>query len=69
MHTVFIADRLALEDASELIRCFGSDAVSEAAARAASSRNAGNVSRFCHWRQIERVIVSLSTWDCTGTVH
>jgi hypothetical protein len=29
----------------------------------------GNVLRFCHWRQIERVIVTLSSEEPVGTVH
>jgi len=37
--------------------------------RAETSRDAGNVMRFCHWRQIERVIATLSSDDIRGTVH
>ncbi len=33
------------------------------------SRDKGNVMRFCHWRQIERVIVTLSDQEVRGTVH
>jgi len=33
------------------------------------SRDAGNVLRFCHWRQIERVIATLSTGEVRGSVH
>jgi len=69
MHAVFIPDREALSDASELMQTYGENAASEAAARAVRSRNEGNVMRFCHWRQIERVIASLSTEDVVGTVH
>ena len=58
----------ALADASDLIdvrrrRGF------EAAARAERSRDDGNVARFCHWRQIERVIATLSSDEVRGTVH
>ena len=48
---------------------YGDDAGFEAAARAHASRDAGNVSRFCHWRQIERVIATLASDEVVGTVH
>ena len=69
MDTPFIHGRLALADADELIQRFGDDAGFEAAARAERSRDLGNVARFCHWRQIERVIATLSSEDVRGTVH
>ena len=69
MDTPFINGRLALADAAELIDRFGDDAGLEAAVRAERSRDAGNVARFCHWRQIERVVASLSDEDVRGTVH
>lgn len=69
METLFIADRVALSDADELMARFGSDAATEAAARAERSRNDGNVQRFCHWRQIERVIAVLAGDEPSGTVH
>lgn len=69
MDSPFISGRLALADAAELIDRFGDDAGFEAAARADSSRDAGNVTRFCHWRQIERVIATLSSDEVRGTVH
>lgn len=69
MNSPFIAGRLALADASELIDRFGDDAGLEAAARAELSRDSGNVVRFCHWRQIERVIATLSCDEVRGTVH
>jgi hypothetical protein len=69
MDSPFIAGRLALAEASDLIDRYGDDAGLEAAARAESSRDAGNVLRFCHWRQIERVIATLSTEEVRGTVH
>jgi len=65
----FIHGRLALTDASELIEHFGDNAGFEAAARAERSRDLGNVARFCHWRQIERVIATLSSDEIVGTVH
>lgn len=65
----FIHGRHSLNDASELIENFGENAVLEAAARARRSRDEGNVVRFCHWRQIERVIAALDCGEPHGPVH
>jgi len=69
METPFISGRTALADAAALLAQFGTHAAAEAAARAAGSRDAGNVARFCHWRQIERVIATLSSGEVAGTIH
>ena len=69
MDLPFIAGRPALSDASDLIERFGDDAGLEAAALAERSRDLGNVVRFCHWRQIERVIATLSCEEVCGTIH
>ena len=69
MDSLFIDGRVALADAAELIERYGDDAGFEAAMRADRSRDEGNVARFCHWRQIERVIATLSCDEVTGTVH
>jgi hypothetical protein len=69
MDMPFIADRKSLADAAQLIEMYGDDAGFEAASRAEDSRDKGNVVRFCHWRQIERVIVVLSEVEVRGTVH
>ena len=69
MESPFIHGRVALADASDLIERFGEDAGFEAAARAERSRDDGNVARFCHWRQIERVIATLSSDEVLGTLH
>ena len=69
MDNTFIHGRLALSDAAELMERFGDDAGYEAAARAERSRDEGNVSRFCHWRQIERVIATLSSDEVRGLIH
>ena len=69
MANPFIHGRLALADASDLIERYGDDAGFEAATRAERSRDDGNVVRFCHWRQIERVIATLSSDEVTGTIH
>ena len=69
MDTPFINGRAALADAALLLETFGDDAGFEAAARAEASGEQGNVLRFCHWRQIERVIVTLASEEPVGTVH
>lgn len=69
MSSPFIHGRPALDDAAQLIDLYGDDAGFEAAARAERSRDDGNVERFCHWRQIERVIATLSSDQVLGTVH
>jgi len=69
METPFIHGRGAIDDAAELIARFGDDAGFEAAARAERSRDDGNVARFCHWRQIERVIATLASDEVRGTIH
>lgn len=65
----YIASRAALADACQLIDSFGDDAALEAAMRAEGARDRGNVVHFCHWRQIERVIVTLASNEAVGTVH
>jgi hypothetical protein len=69
MDTPFINGRGALADAALLLETFGDNAGFEAAARAEASRDKGNVLRFCHWRQIERVIVTLADPEIRGTIH
>ncbi|HEX6661779.1 MAG TPA: hypothetical protein VF067_07930 [Sphingomicrobium sp.] len=69
METVFIHGRLALADAAELIEHYGDRAATEAAARARRFRSDGNLARFCHWRQIERVVTALSSDEVTGSIH
>jgi hypothetical protein len=69
MDAPFINGRLALADATDLIDRYGEHALLEAGIRAQQSREDGNVARFCHWRQIERVIATLSSGEVTGTVH
>ncbi len=69
MDLPFISGRPALADAAELIERFGDNAGMEAAVRAEKSRESGNLVRFCHWRQIERVIVTLRSEEVRGTIH
>jgi len=69
MDMPFITGRAALADAASLLETYGDDAGFEAAARAEDARDKDNVMRFCHWRQIERVIATLSEQEVRGTVH
>ena len=69
MDSPFIHSRLAIADATDLIERYGDGAVVEAATRADRSRDDGNVVRFCYWRQIERVIVALTSDEVCGSVH
>jgi hypothetical protein len=69
MDALHIHGRGALADATALIEQFGDLAESEAAQRARQSRDLGNLARFCHWRQIERVIATLACDEVRGTVH
>lgn len=69
MDAPFIHGRLSLSDATDLIERFGEEARLEAAVRAERSRDDGNVARFCHWRQIERVIATLNSDEAIGTIH
>lgn len=69
MDQPFIASRAALADACRLIDSHGDDAAFEAATLAEGARDRGNVVGFCHWRQIERVIVTLASDRAQGTVH
>lgn len=65
----YLADTRSLRDADQLIADFGSEATTEAAARASRSRDLGNASRFCHWRQVERLVELLADERPIGTVH
>lgn len=62
-------DRASWEDAARLMAIYGTNAGFEAAALANRSRDIGNVRHFCRWRQIERLIVSLSRQTAEGSRH
>ncbi|MDV3455625.1 hypothetical protein RZN05_01410 [Sphingomonas sp. HF-S4] len=68
-HLPYLADSREVADAAELIRAFGEQAGSEAAARADRSRDLGNHIHFCRWRQIERLVLLMSIPRAVGTVH
>jgi hypothetical protein len=67
--TPYIHDRALVEAAASLINDHGGAARAEAAKRAKSSRNRGNVVKFCHWRQIERLISVLDAGVDSASVH
>lgn len=69
MQLPYLADRKSYDDAAELMATFGDNAGFEAAARADRSRDLGNHIHFCHWRQIERLIVLLTHDAALGTIH
>ncbi|GLV25779.1 hypothetical protein TomTYG75_21730 [Sphingobium sp. TomTYG75] len=69
MQLPYLSDRKSYDDAAELMAAFGDNAGYEAAARADRSRDLGNYIHFCHWRQIERLIVLLTYDAPLGTVH
>ena len=65
----FVAHLGAVADAQALMDRFGDKAAPMASARADASRNHGNVAGFCHWRQIERMIMALAQPQADGTRH
>ncbi|OYY89626.1 MAG: hypothetical protein B7Y45_11355 [Sphingomonas sp. 28-66-16] len=65
----YIESRRAVDDALALISDHGDDAGFEAAIRAERSRSLGNAIQFCHWRQIERLIVLMMAREVVGTRH
>lgn len=69
MHLPILVDRRSFDDATALIEAFGEHASVEAAMRADQSRERGNHIHFCHWRQIERMLLLLSVDQAMGTVH
>ncbi|OHD01656.1 hypothetical protein [Sphingobium sp. D43FB] len=69
MQLPYLSDRKSYDDATELMAIFGADAGYEAAARADRSLDLGNHIHFCHWRQIERLIVLLADDQPIGTIH
>ena len=69
MDELFIAGRDSVADAQQLMREFGEEAALQAAVRAEKSRGAENILKFCHWRQVERLIDALAADEPQGTVH
>ncbi|EAT08116.1 hypothetical protein SKA58_07865 [Sphingomonas sp. SKA58] len=69
MQLPYLSGRKSVDDAADLISRFGTNAGYEAAARAGRSLDQGNHIHFCHWRQIERLILLLAIDQPAGTVH
>ena len=69
MNLPMLANRQSYDDAAALIETYGDHAGIEAALRADKSREKGNHIHFCHWRQIERMVVLLSVDQAIGTIH
>ncbi len=69
MTNYFIAGRSVVTDAMSLVDQYGPDAPFAAAMRAVQSRDAGNVLKFCHWRQIERLTALLASNTIEGSLH
>ncbi len=65
----YVIDRASVDIATTLIADLGTAARNEAAARADHSRSIGNVVQFCRWRQIERLILVLSSNKAVATIH
>jgi hypothetical protein len=65
----YVHDRHHLDAASALIQSHGTLATSEAKARANESRDRGNVIKFCKWRQVERLILSLEPGAAAASIH
>jgi hypothetical protein len=51
------------------MREFGGEAALQAARRADKSREAENILKFCHWRQVERLIDALEADEPKGAIH
>lgn len=69
MQLPYLTSRKSLDDATDLIAQFGTSAGLEAQLRADASREKGNHIHFCHWRQIERLIVLMTIDQPIGTIH
>lgn len=61
----FMVDRAAAAEALALVDRFGVRAGLHAAERAEESRARGNVTCFCRWRQIERLIGAMQGFGST----
>ena len=69
MDDFWINSRSSLDDAAQLMDEHGSNATVVAAHRARDSRSKDNIVRYCHWRQIERVIERLECHQNRGSIH
>ncbi len=69
MHMPLYVENRDVNEAQELMSKYGQEAGLEAAERAEHSRNIGNHIQFARWRQIERLIMTLSLKTVAGTIH
>jgi len=69
MQLPYIPNRQTYEEACQLLKNFGGAAGVEASERAEAARVVGNHIHFCHWRQIERLLVIMNLDMSIGTVH
>lgn len=67
--SVYLSCHQDVEEATALIDNFGAQASREADRRAAHSRSVGNVSHYCRWRQISRLVELLTGCDAAETLH
>lgn len=65
----YLASNIAVAEATALLDQFGNNAVLVAAMRASEARTIGNVARYCHWRQLERLIAVLASDTIFGSVQ
>jgi len=65
----YISGREAYNDALTLLSHYGDHAGLEASERAEAARAIGNHIHFCHWRQIERLLVIMAIDQSIGTLH
>ncbi len=65
----FLAGSAALSDAAQLQREFGDDAGQAAQLRAAHARARDNALRYCHWREVERMLAWLDAPAGGATRH
>lgn len=68
-NSFYIADRVSVETASNLVERLGLGAVEAAAERVLHYRGMGNAQRFCKWREIERLVMLLNVTQPFGTIH
>lgn len=69
MSLPYISSRAAFDDACQLLATYGDTASDHAIKRAERARSIGNHLHFCHWRQIERLLVIMAIDRSIGTIH
>lgn len=69
MQLPYIPNRQTYDEACQMLEYFGDAAGVEAQERAETARSVGNHIHFCHYRQIERLLVIMNMDFCIGTLH